>query len=118
LLKLQTITISIAGLKATELMSVSNIQCWRVTQFELFSKPMLQILLTKTFKIIQYFKTAFEECRDVKSKFPNLHKANVSKLTKNHRRRLWSLSSGFILLCTCWIFLEAKNWKLDFATFP
>jgi hypothetical protein len=27
LLKLQTITISIAGLKATELMSVSNIQC-------------------------------------------------------------------------------------------
>jgi hypothetical protein len=48
---------------------------------------MSQLQLTKTFKIVQHFKTALEECRD-KSKFPNLHKANVNKLTKKSQVKI------------------------------
>jgi hypothetical protein len=40
------------------------------------------------FKIVQHFKAALEECRDVKSKFPNLHKANVKKLTKKSQKKI------------------------------
>jgi hypothetical protein len=56
LLKLQTICI--ACLKATELTLVSNIQCWSENQFDLSSKDMSQIQLTKMFKVLQNFKSA------------------------------------------------------------
>jgi hypothetical protein len=44
---------------------------------------MSRLQLTKTFKIVKHFKTMVEECHDVTEfKFPNLRKANVSKLKK------------------------------------
>jgi hypothetical protein len=49
---------------------------------------MLRIQLTEMFKIAQHFKTALEECRDIKSKLPNLHKANVKKLTKKSQKKI------------------------------
>ena len=66
LLKLKIIRI--AHLKVTELMSVSNIQeVWGANEVDLFSKHNSVFQLTKRFKIVQHFKSALEECRDVKS---------------------------------------------------
>ena len=87
LLKLKTI--HIARLKATELTSVSNIrEVWGANEVDLFSKHNSIFQLTKRFEIVQHFKSALEECWDVKSKLPNLYRANIKKLTKKSQKKI------------------------------
>jgi hypothetical protein len=70
------------------------------------------------FKIVQHFKTALEECHDVKSKLPNLHKANVKKLTKKSQKKIMIFIIRLHFAMYVLNILEGKKWKLDFATFP
>ena len=55
---------------------------------DLFSKHNSIFQLTKRFKIVQHFKSALEECHDIKSKFPNLYRANLKKLTKKSQKKI------------------------------
>ena len=54
----------------------------------MFTKHNSIFQLTKRFEIVQHFKSALEECRDVKSKLPNLYRANLKKLTKKSQKKI------------------------------
>jgi hypothetical protein len=90
-------TICLARLKATELTS-----------------------LIKSHKIVHHFKTALDECRDVtESEFPNLYKANVSKLTKKSQKKIMIFVVRLHFAIYVLKMLRGKKGlKWDFATFP
>jgi hypothetical protein len=94
---LKLLTIRIARLKATDLTSLS-----------------------KSFKIVQHFKTALDECHAVtESKFPNLYKANVNKLTKKSQKKIMIFVVRLhFAIYVLKILQGKKNLKWDFATFP
>jgi hypothetical protein len=53
------------------------------------------------FKIAQHFKTALEECRDVKSNLPNLHKGQCKEVEKKITEKDYDLrrQASFCRLC-------------------
>jgi hypothetical protein len=81
---------------------------------------MSRIQLTKTFKMVQHFKTALEECHDVTEyDFPKLLKANVNKLTKKSQKKIMIFVVRLHFAMHVLNILEkGKKWKLDFFTFP
>ena len=86
----------------------------------MFTKHNSIFQLTKRFEIVQHFKSALEECRDVKSELPNLYRANLKKLTKKSQKKImiFVVRLHFAMYVLNTLENGPKKWKLDFATFP